>query len=239
MKKNILITGLPRSGKSTLLKKIISVQGNKVGFFTKEVLGNIVRVGFEMETQSGDKSMLASVHFQTKQKVGRYFVNMSNIGAIIAKVTEFDNQDLLFIDEIAEMQLFSEKFKDLVLAYFNSKNDCIATLSKIYSDDFIKQIKERDDIILIEISEENRDYKLVYIQALLVKIAKARRYASELERFSFSPNQVIMKTDHGMRSLSKQNNGWVCDCEFFKEYLRENQLCSHIMAAEEVNHLAI
>ena len=45
----------------------------------------------------------------------------------------------------------------MALTYFDSPNRCIATLSKVCSDDFIERIKKRDDVLLIGISEENRD----------------------------------------------------------------------------------
>jgi nucleoside-triphosphatase THEP1 len=52
MRKNILITGMPRSGKSTLLKNIISRIEDKVGFITHEIRKNGERTGFEIETNT-------------------------------------------------------------------------------------------------------------------------------------------------------------------------------------------
>ena len=115
MRKNILITGLPRGGKTTLLKKVISGFGKKVGFVTNEIRENGERIGFEIETHSEEKSILASVHFKTDFKVSRYFVDVKNLDAIIPRVAKFDYEDLLYLDEIGQMELFSENFKKLVL----------------------------------------------------------------------------------------------------------------------------
>ena len=229
MRKNILITGLPKSGKSTILKKIIQQFDQKIGFNTNEVLENGERIGFEIETNAGDNSMLANVNFKTDFKVSKYFVNIKNLDAIIPSVNKFNKNDLLFLDEIGQMQLFSEKFKVLVKKYLDSHNTFIATLSKIYNNEFIESIKKRNDIILIEINEENRDEKEKYIEVLLSKIAKAKRYCSDPNRFSVNQNEVKITTDHGTRILIKQNKSWRCNCDFFKE----NKICSHIIALEE------
>lgn len=175
MRKNILITGMPKSGKSTILKKLIKKFDLKVGFVTNEVRKGDERVGFELETHNGEKSMLANINFKTKFKVSRYFVDIKNLDEIISKVDKFDERDLLFLDEIAEMELSSEKFKVLVKKYFDSPNTCIATLSKVYSDDFIEDIKKREDVLLIELNEENRGEKEKYLESLLSKIAKTKR----------------------------------------------------------------
>jgi len=47
---NILITGLPQSGKTTLLKSLLKNHPQKTGFFTHEMRENGTRTGFEIET---------------------------------------------------------------------------------------------------------------------------------------------------------------------------------------------
>jgi nucleoside-triphosphatase len=229
MRKNVLITGMPRSGKSTLLKKLITTFDQKVGFVTNEVRKDGERIGFELENHKGKKSMLANVDFKTHFKVSRYFVDIKNLDEIISSVAQFNEHDFLFLDEIGQMELFSEKFKALAKKYFDSPNTCIATLSKVYSDEFTEAIKKRNDIFLIEINEENRDGKEKYLETLLRKIAKAKRYVSEPNRFSINQNDVSITTDHGTRNLTKQKEGWICNCNFFQE----NKVCSHIIALEE------
>ena len=156
MIKNILIIGLPKSGKSTLLKKIISSYKNKVGFITDEIRENQERKGFEIETSKGEKIILAHINFKTNYKVSKYFVKPENLDAVIRKISKFTKKDILYLDEIGEMELFSEKFKSLVEKFLNSKNVFIATLTKVYTDKFIEQLKKRNDILIIELNENNR-----------------------------------------------------------------------------------
>lgn len=200
MKKNIIITGMPRSGKSTLLKKVLSGYKEKVGFVTNEILEGGQRVGFEVETNAGEKTVLASVNFNTGFKVARYFVNIENLDRIISRVAKFEVDDLLYLDEIGQMQLFSENFRDLALKYLDASNICVATLSKVYEDDFTRQIKGRDDAVVVEITEDNRDSVEAYLKDLIDKLLEIKTYRMLVE---------IPKGDDRRRHLKFDRSGFV------------------------------
>ncbi len=157
MPKNILITGMPRSGKSTLINKVISDIKNKVGFVTNEIREQGERTGFEVETHSRGKQLLSSKKINTPYKVSSYSVDLENFESILPEVENFQPNDFLYLDEIGEMELFSDKFKELTLKYLDSENTCLAGISKIYSDEFTEQIKNRSDVTIFEITEENRE----------------------------------------------------------------------------------
>lgn len=168
MQKNILITGKPKSGKSTLLQKIISTIPNKVGFVTPEIRENGERVGFAVETSNGDRVVLAHVNSETEHKVSRYFVDIPSFNRGLESISDFNDTNFLYIDEIGQMELFSDDFKNLVLKYFNSPNKCLATLTCVYEDDFISEIKKRNDVVVIEITPENREEQEKNIRELIV-----------------------------------------------------------------------
>jgi hypothetical protein len=137
------------------------------------------------------------------------------------------------MDEIGQMELFSEDFKEKVLEFFNSKNTCIATITSVYEDDFTKAVKARNDVITVELSPENRESNLEFAQMLLKKIEKARRYISEPERFSFKDDtHVTVQSEHNLRKLFYTDNKWHCDCDFFRSYA----VCSHVIAVEEIQN---
>jgi nucleoside-triphosphatase len=229
MLKNILITGGVKSGKSTLLRNLTGGIPQKTGFVTNEILGEAGRVGFEIETSAGHKICLANLNPETSPKVGRFFVNIPNLESAVTEVSVFGNKDILYLDEIGQMQLFSEKFKKLVLNFFDSKNICLATLSSVYQDNFIENIRKRDDVISVEISAENREEKKRFIEQLIAKIRKAQKYIAEPERFTLRDGGVELKSEHGIRKLVFKNGKWHCDCDFFQKY----EICSHSIAVRE------
>jgi len=229
MRKNILLTGLPHSGKSTLLNKIILDYKRRVGLVTKEIGEHGSRTGFEVETHSGHKAVIASINFKTAFKVSKYLVNLEDFEAMLPLIAEYSSEDLLFLDEIGQMQLLSGNFKELVIDYLDSPNICVATLSKVYDDDFTIAIKNRDDVIIVEIFDNDREAAGRYLKALIGKVIKAKRYAANASRFTVGENQAAIKTDHGTRSLERTSCGWMCACDFFKT----NHICSHIIALEE------
>lgn len=228
MQKNILITGRPAQGKSTLLRKIIEDIPNRVGFVTNEIRENDKRVGFEMETNNGNKVVLARNDYLDKIPVGNFFVDPERIELILPDVSEFSDHDLLYLDEVGEMQLFSKRFKDLLIKYLDSSNISLMTISSIFQDDFLDSIKNRDDIILLEINENNRDELVPFIKKLIKKINKAKKYVAEKERFEISETGITLNSKHGVRNLTK--DGSRCDCDWFKEH----GLCSHSIATEEI-----
>lgn len=229
MQKNILIMGQPKSGKTTLLNRVIADIPNKVGFITKEILANGQRTGFEIQTHLGNNAILASIDFKTPNHVSKYFVNTDNLDSVIPEVSLFGDEDVLYLDEIGQMELFSEKFRELVLKFLDSKNTLIATISQVYEDDFTKDIKNRKDIILVELSKENREAREKFINLLIKKIDKARGYINEPDRFTRKDSGIEIRSEHGTRNLVSLNGKWECDCNFFKK----NKICSHSIAVTE------
>lgn len=157
MKKNILLSGLPKSGKTTLLKKLIVEFPDRVGFVTNEIRENGERTGFEIETSSDKRTLFASTTFLSGPRVGKYGVDVAALESNIPEVSKFNNSDVLFLDEIGQAELFSKNFRQLVQRYLDSPNLFIGTISEVYDDALIRQIREREDTAIIEISENTRD----------------------------------------------------------------------------------
>lgn len=230
MRKNILITGVPHSGKSTLLAKIISNIPQRVGFVTKEIRNNQGRIGFEIETSGGEKAILSHIDFKGPFQVSKYFVDIENLEAKIPDLLKFKSDDILYLDEIGQMQLFSKKFEELVTSYLDSKNIVLATLSQVYQNAFTDSIRKRKDVIMINLTENDRLEKEAFVKELIKKIEKAKRYASEPERFKSENGIVELKSEHGLRKLLFKDGALSCDCDFFNKY----QICSHAIAAQKI-----
>lgn len=153
--KNILLTGMPGTGKSTLLEEVISMTDKKKGFIAKEVRIDGERKGFEIVTSYGERKMLSSVDFISEYKVSKYGVDVEGFEDLLGKFFSLDDE-VLYIDEIGRMELFSDKFKMLVRKYLDSDNIFIGTITMNYSDEFIESVKTRQDVRIFEVNEENR-----------------------------------------------------------------------------------
>ena len=66
--------------------------------------------------------------------------------------------------------------------------------------------------------------------SLIGKIEKAKRYAQETERVTFSEFSVEFQGEHDNYTISHKNNQWHCSCHFFSTW----GLCSHTMALERI-----
>jgi nucleoside-triphosphatase len=230
MPNNILLTGLPQSGKSTMFKKITTTIDKKVGFFTNEICKNGKRIGFEVQTHLNNTQLLASNENDSEYKVSSYSVDLPGFESILPEVEKFSKNDFLYLDEIGQMEIFSKTFQKLTLKYLNSDNLCFASMTKVYKDDFTEKILTRDDIVIVDITENNRDdvFEKISkkISGIHEKIEKAKNYLKEPERFVINGPEAEMQSIHNKRKLKFQNNHWNCSCDFYKE----NNTCSHSMA---------
>lgn len=156
-KKNILLTGAPSSGKTTVIKKVI----NKLtlplkGFFTEEEISNGRRTGFMMRTLSGQSGYLAHQNIDSKFSIRRYGVSIPNIEKLAVPSIKPCEGYTIILDEIGKMECFSEIFRNAVMESLDSLNSVIGTIT-LGGGDFIDQIKKRDDIELIEVMKHNRN----------------------------------------------------------------------------------
>lgn len=65
--------------------------------------------------------------------------------------------DLVIIDEVGPMELYSEAFRKAVLEALNSGKTVLGTIHYRASSPFIDAIRERGDVEIIEVTYGNRD----------------------------------------------------------------------------------
>ncbi|MGD2279505.1 MAG: NTPase [Candidatus Omnitrophota bacterium] len=155
---NILITGMPGSGKTTLIKKVAAlITGAKNGFYTEEIRDRGRRTGFSLETFSGEKAVLSSVSIKSPCRVGKYGVDVATFERVGVTAVEeaVEENGVIIIDEIGKMELFSPAFKEAVVRALDTER-VIATI-KSSKDGFTTKIKQRKDVKIIAINQANRD----------------------------------------------------------------------------------
>ncbi len=160
--KNILIHGLPGSGKTTIIKRlcVIFKEFNPVGFITSEIYDGENRVGFEVANLFGDSRTFAHTKLKSKVIVGKYKVDVRAFDDLLDKTFSKEKKTGLYmIDEIGRMECASKKFSKLIIELLGSNKPLVAVIAEKGAD-LINNIKKRDDVALFEITEQNRDLRI-------------------------------------------------------------------------------
>jgi len=157
--KNILITGVPGIGKTTIIKKLADALNDlhPAGFYTLEIREGGVRKGFELVSLEGRKGILSHERIRSTHRVGKYGVDVKEFDVFLSYIPFFSEETgLIVIDEIGKMESLSNKFTALVREILGSEKPVIATIA-LKGGGIISEIKKRSDVQVFEISRENRD----------------------------------------------------------------------------------
>ena len=154
---NVLLTGAPSSGKTTVIKEIIKNLNHPAnGFYTEEERVDGKRVGFLMKTLDGRSGYLAHQNIKSDFHIRRYGISIENIERIaIPSITPVEN-NIIILDEIGKMECFSPAFEQAATNAIDASNIVIGTIT-LGGDDFIQEIKKRQDMEISEVTVENRD----------------------------------------------------------------------------------
>jgi nucleoside-triphosphatase len=164
-KRILLLTGNPGVGKTTILLKTVSAlkgKGYSVGgMISREVRSDGVRIGFEiLDLGTGKHGWLARVDQTLGPQVGRYHVNLEDlntvgVGAILRAVLD---SDIVAVDEIGPMELFSEKFRGAVRKALDSSKLVIGIVHWKAKDRFVEEVKTRPDAEIHVVTCDNREH---------------------------------------------------------------------------------
>jgi len=157
-KSNILITGPPGCGKSTLIENVVNRMEEPVGgFFTREIKERGRRVGFSINTLDGRGGILAHQNIRSQFRVGKYGVNIGDIDSLaVSAIIPAQRKQVIVIDEIGKMECFSDLFKKTLIQVLDSPNCVIGSIA-LKGGPFIQGIKNRDDVTVSSVTPETRD----------------------------------------------------------------------------------
>jgi len=171
--KNILITGLPGVGKTTLIKRLSEElkDYHPVGFYTAEIREEGVRKGFELIGLDGRRGILSHTNIKSPYKVSKYGVDIESFEDFLDSILFLDSATgFIIIDEIGKMECFSDKFRRLLKEVLDSKKLFIATIA-LKGSGLIAEIKGRPDVKIFEITQGNRETLLPEILRTVYSIS--------------------------------------------------------------------
>ena len=169
------ITGLPRSGKSAVMEKVLSMLKEERerelsarnlsdteiigGICTEPILENGERLGYKIrDLVTGDEGEIAHKSIDSRLRVLGYGLNTAELErvAIPAIQHAIDNCEVIVIDEIGKFAVESEAFVNAVRNALEIDKPTLLTLHKKSRHPLLQDIRRRDDGRILEVTPVNR-----------------------------------------------------------------------------------
>jgi nucleoside-triphosphatase len=164
-------------GKSTLVSRVVlrlkSAGVIVGGCTTAERKAGGMRVGFEVrDLTTGRTGELASTSSKFGPRVGRYRVNLTDLGKIGAAGVEAaaTSSELIVIDEVGPMELVSPEFRRGVKRCIDSGKPMLAVVHERLDDDLLNELRSKA-AALFPLSVENRDDTTEELGGVLLEAA--------------------------------------------------------------------
>ncbi|MCW4002176.1 MAG: NTPase [Candidatus Bathyarchaeota archaeon] len=160
----VLVTGPPGVGKTSVLLRSVNELRKRTyrigGMISHDVREGGIRVGFEiMDFSTGQRGWLAHTNQPKGPKISKYRVNLIDLDAIGVNsiLDAIRNADIIVIDEIGPMELFSSAFREAVEQAVESNKPLLGTIHFEPRNSFVKRLKKRKDVEILEVTHENRE----------------------------------------------------------------------------------
>lgn len=164
MAHNALVTGPPRSGKTTVVERTRSRLADRGfgagGVVCPEIREDGERVGFQIvDVATGETRVLAHVDRETGPSVGTYRVNVPAVDELCEEAfpRAVENADFVVVDEIAPMEVHSDAFVRHVRAALDADRPVVAAVHDRSTAGFIGEVKDRDDVETFHVDRETRE----------------------------------------------------------------------------------
>jgi len=157
--RNLLITGEPGIGKTTLIMKLAEELKSlkPVGFYTGEMRVDGTRKGFRLTSLDGRRGDLAHIDCRSHLVVGKYRVNVRAFDLFLTTINlTASNGRIVIIDEIGKMECMSHRFRGIVEELLAQDRIVIATVAQ-NGTGLIEHVKQREDVVLFEMVRRNRE----------------------------------------------------------------------------------
>jgi nucleoside-triphosphatase len=158
VKRAFLLCGEPGCGKTTVIKEVLAkVNRSAGGFYTEEIRDHGSRQGFRIVTLDGKKAILARTPTKSRYRVGKYGVDIENMDEVAAPAVREAVRacDIVVIDEIGKMELFSSAFKEAVIEALESGKMILGTIM-LASHPWADGVKKRAEVEVMPVTKVNR-----------------------------------------------------------------------------------
>jgi nucleoside-triphosphatase len=128
-----------------------------------------------LTTLDGAAAVLAHISIRSPYRVGKYGVDvraLENTG-VPALLEAAASCELIIVDEIGKMELFSEKFQAAINAIIHGGKPVLATIM-LASNPFADSIKSLPNVRLLEVTAENRANVLLEAQRWLKELLEKK-----------------------------------------------------------------
>ena len=168
------ITGLPRSGKSAVLDKVVSMviaehkadsrrsgTGSGVigGMRTKAIIEDGERVGYAcIDIETGESGVMAHREIDSRNRILGYGIDPSEVDRVGVPAIQnaVGNCEILVIDEVGKFSVESEGFVAAVREALDYDMPTLLTLHKKSRHPLLQDIRRRDDGRILEVTPVNR-----------------------------------------------------------------------------------
>lgn len=170
------ITGLPRSGKSAVMQKVlemladerkreISMRGGDpdtliiAGMKTEPLIENGEKLGYKViDLVTGDEAVMAHKTYDSRLRVLGFGIDTEALESVAIPAIERAKEDaeVIVIDEIGKFAVESEAFVNAVRGVLEVDKPTILTLHKKSRHPLLQDIRRRDDGRILEVTPVNR-----------------------------------------------------------------------------------
>ncbi|KAL2642332.1 hypothetical protein R1flu_009919 [Riccia fluitans] len=176
---NVFVTGQPGVGKSWLVLNAAKKLPQDViaGFYTVEARNPKTgeKIGFDIETFSGERAPLSRMRKGCGPKVGKYYFALEDFERVVLPLLQpTKGIKLHIVDEVGRMELQSTKFKEALMNLLASPQTAVfgSLPAPRYGHDlpFVEDIKQRADTATLTLTKSNRDTTAQKVESILMNI---------------------------------------------------------------------
>jgi nucleoside-triphosphatase len=171
------ITGLPRSGKSAVMTKVVNMLGEERrkellnrghnleeieligGMRTEPIVVDGQRVGYKcISINTGDEGVMAHKDIDSRLRILGFGIDTTELERVGVPAIEHarDNCEIIVIDEIGKFAVESDEFVLAVRSALEEDKPTIMALHKKSRHPLLQDIRRRDDARILEVTPVNR-----------------------------------------------------------------------------------